>query len=113
MSDIELPSNWLRGVLEPLLLSFLSTGEAYGYQLAGQLEEHGLGRIPGGSLYPALVRLEKQSLLTAEWRAGDGGPGRKYYSITSEGRAELERHERAWNHFASAVSSVLTSDVCR
>ena len=111
MSDIELPPGWIRGLLEPCLLASLRHGEAYGYELAARLEAAGLGRIRGGSLYPSLLRLEKQGLLVADWRAGDGGPGRKYYALTPAGRAALDDQVQAWQRFSTGVSAVLGAEV--
>ena len=111
MSTTELPSGWIRGVLDPCLLALLADGEAYGYELGGRLEDAGLGRVPGGSLYPSLLRLEKAGLLDAEWRAGDGGPGRKYYSLTAAGRDALANHAVTWERYASAVSALLKAGV--
>lgn len=99
--------NWLRGVLEPCLLGLLAEGEAYGYELATRLKEAGVGSVPGGSLYPALLRLEKRGLLQANWRAGEGGPGRKYYALTGPGREVLDSQAAAWASFSQAVTSVL------
>ncbi len=110
MADLVIPSGWFRGVLEPLLLGLLRDGEAYGYELAGRLEQAGLGRVPGGSLYPALLRLEKQGRVVADWRAGDGGPGRKYYTLTTAGRIALDETAETWEQFTAAVSSVLTQE---
>ena len=107
MDDGELPREWLRGVLEPCLLALLAGGEAYGYELATRLQGAGLGPVPGGSLYPALLRLHDQGFLRAEWRAGEGGPGRKYYELTPEGRAALEAQRATWRRFAAAVGGVL------
>ena len=107
MLDADLPRDWLRGVLEPCLLALLARGEAYGYELAARLEDAGLGTVPGGSLYPALLRLQKQGLLAAEWRAGEGGPGRKYYTLTEEGRAALRQLASQWENFAKAVGGVM------
>ncbi|MBB4663730.1 PadR family transcriptional regulator [Conexibacter arvalis] len=98
---------WLRGVLDLCLLALLDEGEAYGYELARRLEELGFGAIPGGSLYPALLRREKLGHLRAEWRAGDGGPGRKYYVLTPAGRAALSEERAAWRAFAGSVEAAL------
>src|SRR6188508_18752 len=87
----DLPGSWLRGVLDLCLLSLLAGGEAYGYELARSLEGAGIGPVAGGSLYPALLRQEKIGNLRSDWRAGDGGPGRKYYSLTDAGREALDR----------------------
>ncbi len=100
-------------MLEPCLLALLAEGEAYGYELAGSLEAAGLGRIPGGSLYPALLRLEKQGLLVPEWRGGEGGPGRKYYALTKDGRRALRDHALMWEQFSSSVSDLLAAGVRR
>jgi PadR family transcriptional regulator PadR len=98
---------WLRGVLDLCLLALLADGEAYGYELARRLEALHFGDIPGGSLYPALLRREKLGHLRAEWRAGDGGPGRKYYVLTDEGRAALARESADWQRFAGSVAAAL------
>ena len=103
----DLTSTWLRGVLDLSLLGLLAPGEAYGYELARSLEESGIGAVPGGSLYPALLRLEKAGHLRSQWRAGEGGPGRKYYALTAAGRRALERDARAWRHFAASLDEVL------
>jgi PadR family transcriptional regulator PadR len=110
MSESNIPSGWLRGVLDPCLLALLAGGEAYGYELARRLDEAGIGRVPGGSLYPALLRLEQQGLLEATWRAGEGGPGRKYYRLTEDGAEALGQQSDQWAAFASSVSRLLGSE---
>lgn len=108
MTAVDGPTNtWLRGVLEPCLLALLADGEAYGYELANRLEARGIGKVAGGTLYPALLRLEQQGLVTTEWRAGDGGPGRKFYDLTAAGRDELARSQDRWQAFAASVSRLL------
>lgn len=97
----------LRGVLDMCLLALLQDGEAYGYELARRLEELGLGSVPGGSLYPALLRREKLGHLRAEWRPGDGGPGRKYYALTDEGRDAIDGEAAGWRAFAASVDAAL------
>ncbi len=104
---VERPAGWLRGVLEPCILALVSEGESYGYELTVRLEAAGLGKVAGGSLYPALARLEKQGLVTADWRAGESGPGRKFYAITAAGRATLVEQAVRWDDFASAVCRLL------
>ena len=100
-------SAWLRGVLDLCLLALLEPGETYGYDLARRLQSHGIGPVPGGSLYPALLRLETAGHLRAQWRAGQGGPGRKYYELTESGREALDRDRAAWRAFADRVDEVL------
>ena len=94
------PSDWLRATLGFLALRALSAGPSYGYAIISELEHHGFGTIKGGTLYPLLTRYETAGLVATEWRAGDGGPGRKYFALTDQGRAELTRLSADWLRFA-------------
>ena len=102
------PSEWLCGVLELCVLRVLADGATYGYAIAAELAQAGLGEIKGGTLYPLLGRLEKNALVTAEWRAGEGGPGRKYFALTAAGRAELDSGSVQWRAFTGTVATFLT-----
>ena len=93
------PSDWLRATLGFLALRALSAGPSYGYAIISELERNGFGTVKGGTLYPLLTRYETAGLVTTEWRAGDGGPGRKYFALTDLGRAELTRLSADWLRF--------------
>lgn len=103
------PGDWLRGVLGVCVLHALADGPTYGYALAVRLAEGGLGTIKGGTLYPLLARFEQAGLVDVEWRAGEGGPGRKYYRLTDAGRAELAAGNGQWRAFAATTSAFLTT----
>ncbi|GGC03440.1 PadR family transcriptional regulator [Cellulomonas carbonis] len=106
-STHEWPGDWLRGVLAVCVLRVLADGPTYGYALGVRLAEAGLGTVKGGTLYPALTRLEQAGLLDVEWRAGEAGPGRKYYSLTDAGRAELRRSATRWARFAGLTTRLV------
>ena len=93
----------LRGFLEPCLLALLEGGADYGLSLARRLSAAGLREIPGGSLYPALTRLERRGLVTTAIRPSTSGPARKYYELTSAGRAGRREEWRACRAAFSAV----------
>ena len=100
-------SSWLKGVLDLLVLAGLTEGESYGYALAARLDEAGFGRIKGGTLYPVLNRLEEAGLVSAEFRAAEKGPGRRYYQLPEEGREVLADQGAAWLEFDGSVREVL------
>ncbi|MBB0230808.1 PadR family transcriptional regulator [Streptomyces calidiresistens] len=100
-------ASWLKGVLDLLVLSCLTDGESYGYEIARRLEEAGLGTIRGGTLYPVLNRLEEAGLLDAEFRAAERGPGRRYYRLTEAGSTVLHEQGAAWNEFHRLVGEHL------
>ena len=101
------PGDWLRGVLELCVLGVLADGPTYGYAIAQRLAGAGLGVVKGGTLYPLLSRLEGEELVEATWRAGDAGPGRKFFELTSAGRAELARRDVLWAEFVTRTRHLL------
>jgi len=100
-------TQWLRGVLDLCVLSALGGGEMYGYELAQFLDRAGLGKIKGGTLYPILARLEKAELVDSDWRVGEQGPGRKYYSLTTDGRRYMEQQNASWHEFSELMRRLL------
>ncbi|RRO12805.1 PadR family transcriptional regulator [Saccharopolyspora rhizosphaerae] len=105
-------AQWLRGVLDLAVLALLAeSGEGYGYTLLQRLAEAGLPDMKAGTLYPLLNRLAADGLLAAEWRAGEGGPGRKFFSLTEEGRAVLAEVGPKWVEFARNSITVVERGV--
>lgn len=107
------PSEWLRGVLEVCVLRALADGATYGYAVAARLAASGLGTIKGGTLYPLLIRLESAGLVTSDWRAGEGGPGRKYYELTDKGILELRGTAEQWFRFTEVTRAIITTTETR
>ncbi|SFS41426.1 PadR family transcriptional regulator [Saccharopolyspora flava] len=94
-------TQWLRGVLDLAVLALLAeSGEGYGYTLLQRLAEAGLPDMKAGTLYPLLNRLAADGLLATEWRAGEGGPGRKFFTLTDQGRDVLAEMGPKWIEFA-------------
>ncbi len=100
-------AQWLKGVLEPCLLGVLAPGEAYGYEIAQQLQRAGLGEVKGGTLYPRLSAMETAGLVEVEWRAGDSGPGRKYYRLTPAGRVAQQEAAADFRRFAAVTLALI------
>jgi len=100
-------ASWLKGVLDLLVLACLTGGESYGYEIAKRLDDAGLGRIKGGTLYPVLNRLEEAGLVQAEFRVAERGPGRRYYRLTEDGRRDLASYGDAWLGFHRTVRGML------
>jgi PadR family transcriptional regulator PadR len=94
-------------VLEVCVLRVLADGVTYGYAIATRLSESGLGVVKGGTLYPLLNRLESAGLVTTQWRAGDGGPGRKYYLLTDDGQTQLQRTAAQWSRFTEVTGAII------
>lgn len=101
MTAEQWPSEWLRGVLGVCVLRILLDGPSYGYAITQRLAEVGLGAVKGGTLYPLLGRLEQAGHVEVDWRPGDGGPGRKYFALTEQGRHEAGEQAARWAEFTT------------
>ena len=108
MTEERWPADWMRAVLPLSMLRIVADEESYGYVIAKRLEDAGFGRIKGGTLYPILGRLEADGLVTSSWREGDGGPGRKYFAITPDGRAALDDRADRWTSFTHMTTELLS-----
>jgi DNA-binding PadR family transcriptional regulator len=82
----------------PIVLAILAEEDSYGYKIIKRVRELSGGRIEwtDGMLYPVLHRLERLGHIDARWQVADSGRRRKYYSITSQGRAQLAEERRQW-----------------
>lgn len=107
MSDPQL----LRGILEGCVLSIISEGETYGYEILSRLDENGFENLLEGTLYPVLTRLEKKDSIVCRKEKSPFGPIRKYYSITESGRIELDEFKANYHKIISSANNILNKEV--
>lgn len=103
-----IPSQMLKGTLEGCILAVIGKKETYGYEISEQLMEYGFGKITEGTIYPLLLRLEKNELVTATYKASDIGPKRKYYELTEKGRSALTYFLNSYIELSNAVNRLIT-----
>lgn len=96
-----------RGTLILLVLSQLKE-PMYGYSLVKKLNDHQIP-IDANTLYPLMRRLEGQGMLKSQWDTGEAKP-RKYYQITEEGKAVLEKTKEYWKKFSANVDALLEGE---
>lgn len=104
-------SQMLKGLLDGSLLALITKGETYGYEIIEKLKQHHFAVISEGSIYPVLMRLQKNKLVQTELRKSPNGPKRKYYTITKEGVIELENFRKNWYQLSHGVDSLLNEGV--
>jgi PadR family transcriptional regulator, regulatory protein PadR len=97
----------LRGVLDLCLLAVMQEGPAYGYEMTKRLRARGLSIVGEGSIYPLLGRLEREGLVETYRAASNGGPPRKYYRPSGEGRRALAAGVAEWRAARDALDAVL------
>ena len=100
----------LQGTLDLLVLKVLSVhGDMHGWGIAQAIQRTSRDtlQVNQGSLYPALHRLERRGLLSAEWGTSENNRSAKYYRLTSDGRAALSDETAEWERFTGAVRLIL------
>jgi PadR family transcriptional regulator, regulatory protein PadR len=99
-----------QGTLALMILRTLHVlGPLHGYGVARRIEETSGNRLAVnyGTLYPALVKLEQEGFVTAEWRPSENNRRAKYYTLTPPGRKQLARETREWNQTADLIAAFL------
>jgi PadR family transcriptional regulator PadR len=99
----------LYGTLDFLVLRTLRLEPLHGYGILQRLDQISDGALclNGGTLFPALYRLERQGYLRGGWRLTDTGRRARFYSLTATGRKKLEEEAENWNRAVLAVSRVV------
>ncbi len=104
-------SQMKKGLIELCVIAALRGGEAYGYQILQTLNQrHGL-EVTESTIYPILARLAAEGLVSARTTDSSSGPPRRYYRLTSQGRARLQDMTRQWNDFRDTVNALLNGEV--
>jgi PadR family transcriptional regulator, regulatory protein PadR len=96
----------LKGILEGCVLGILSKGETYGYKIVELLVKSGFD-VNEATVYPILIRLQKQAYLHIEKRPSQLGPDRKYYSLTRTGQTHYQSFLAIWQVIKVNVDKVL------
>ena len=95
--------------LHPVILKVVAPGPVHGYAISQRLQQvsRDVVRVPQGSLYAALHRLENRGLLAADWKSTETGREAKFYQLTRKGRTQIETETESWRQLAAAVGLVL------
>jgi transcriptional regulator len=108
-------STSLYGTLNLLILKAVAGGPRHGLAIARFIRastDDSL-TIEEGALYPALHRLERDGLVEAAWGTSENNRRAKYYALTPEGEARLEREREQWLRHTLAVSRLLEAGLER
>ncbi|MCQ2147622.1 MAG: PadR family transcriptional regulator [Bacteroidales bacterium] len=94
-----------RGVLEYSILLVLQSGEGYTSSIIAKLKEVDI-IVVEGTLYPLLIRLKNQGLLTYRWEESPQGPPRKYYTLTDQGQQQLSELDSTWKELVRSIDAI-------
>ena len=100
---------FLTGTVGVLILSLLAERAMYAYELLQEAERRSASqfRLKEGTIYPALHQMERAGYVSAQWRRGETGRARKYYSLTAKGRRHAASKRRQWDAISAAMRAIL------
>jgi PadR family transcriptional regulator PadR len=80
----------VRAILPHIILNMVSQEPIHGYAVIVGVRRVYSVYLGPSTIYPCLLRLEKDGYVQSEWSMQGGRP-RKVYSLTAKGRAFLEQ----------------------
>ena len=102
-----------RGTLAVMVLKTLEAlGPQHGYGIARRIEQTSGSRliVNYGTLYPALLKLEQEGYIVAEWGVSDNNRKAKFYQLTRAGKRQVERETREWAETAAILDRFLAPE---
>ena len=99
-------SQLLKGTLEGCILKIIHDRETYGYEISERLKDIGFHNISEGTIYPLLMRLEKNGWLEVSYKESPLGPRRKYFNLSPKGLEELNSFHLNWLELKRAIETL-------
>ena len=102
-----------QGTLALMVLKTLeSMGPLHGYGIARRIEQVSsqLLSVNYGTLYPALLKLEQEGYIAAEWGVSENNRKARFYKLTRAGRLQLQREAREWAQATAIVARFLAPE---
>ena len=96
--------------VRPVLLAFLAKRKAHGYELMQQLQTLALFNddpVDASGVYKVLKEMEKEGLLQGQVDTVSGGPSRRVFSITAQGRGCLKQWRTTLQDYQAQVGELL------
>lgn len=100
-----------QGTLALMVLKTLEgLGPLHGYGIARRIEQTSGDRLEVryGTLYPALLKLEQEGFISAEWGVSDNNRKAKYYALTRAGKKQLAKEAREWDQTTAIIARFLS-----
>lgn len=91
-------------LLDACVMGVVAAGDTYGYTLTQKVQE--VVDISESTLYPVLRRLQKSGLLTTYDQPFEGR-NRRYYSITEDGKKQLDFYKNEWMSYKDRIDTLI------
>src|SRR5262249_48440888 len=101
-----------QGTLALMVMKTLdSMGPLHGYGIARRIEQTSGDKLQVnyGTLYPALVKLEQEGAIEAEWGVSENNRKARFYRLTRAGRKQLQKETRDWEQATAILARFLAA----
>ena len=99
-----------KGLLEYCVLTVLSRGASYGYEIVQALKEIEELAVSESTVYPILARLRDEEYLKVRDVPSDSGPPRRYFSLTPHGKVRLAEMNAYWGLLTDALKRLKSTN---
>ncbi len=109
---MSITADLIRGNTDTIILSLLSSGDSYGYEINKAIREKtgNAYELKEATLYTAFKRLEDAGCVSSYWGDKDTGARRRYYTITVYGRNTYSRLLSEWQNARDTIDSLLIKE---
>lgn len=107
MKILNQQSQKLKGFLEACVLKIVSKRRCYSQEIVSEIKNYGLESVTDGTIFPLLLRMEKDELFLTERVKIENGPARKYYSLNKKGYDRLKECRSEWKEFRKIMDNIM------
>ena len=103
------PTDLVQGTLDVLILKVVALEPMHGWAMAQRIRQMSgeVLQVGQSALYPALHKLERQGLITSEWKLSETNRRAKYYALTRAGRKALSEESANWERLSTAITAIV------
>ena len=98
-----------KGILEGCVLRLLKDDFRFSTEIVVAMRKAGFD-FSEGTLYPMLLRLEKDGCFIIRRETSPNGPPKKYYKLAPHGVERLNDFESAWKEISGNVNNIFVED---
>jgi transcriptional regulator len=106
----EKKSDVLQGTLDLMVLKTLhAMGPLHGFGIARRIEQlsEDVLQLNEGTVYTSLLRLQQQGWIDSKWGTSESNRKARFYSITRQGKKQLEIETENWERISGVIGRVL------
>ena len=103
-SQKEASTKLMKGLLDPIILQFLSTKPMHGYEVITKIRKNFGVYFGPSTIYPLMGTLEKKGYIDSNWNMDFERP-RKVYSLTIDGQNMLNFTEDSLNMIRKKITT--------